>query len=822
MRKKIIFITSAAFITALLIFIFPLPNNGNAQKSLTTTTEQPNRLQNSLSPYLRQHANNPVDWHPWDEETLKKAKQENKMLLLSVGYSTCYWCHVMERETFTQHDVAQVMNKYFINVKIDREVRPDLDTLFMTASHIMTNRGGWPNNIFLTPDLEPFFAVTYLPKARWINMVENFGRGWDSQPEKIKSHAKQTQEKLHAYFLNQNTSTKNLQDSSIKNMASAIYKSHLLSYDRRHGGFGAGMKFPDETALLFLLEYAKQNNDNTAHQIVQNTLDHMIAGGIHDHIGGGFHRYSTTQDWRTPHFEKMLYTQALMATLLTNSTRHQEKDNHVRALDALLHYVVDTMRDKENGFYSAQDAQTNGVEGAYYTWSEQQLKNILSPADYTLLTSHYALQPLPDIGENGQHAQNITTNTTKTPDNIGGTLYQKTPRLSDKDVQDLAPILQKLKQARDKKEMPQIDKKILLSWNGMMIYALAQAGITLDKVEYINHAQAAADFILEKMQRGDGRFYRIYMDGTAHQDAFLEDYAWFARALSALYQVTNETRYKTHIDNILTVLDRSFYDNEHGGYFMTPTTKTPLIRIKMAVNSGALPTGNAIMAHLFSDLHGQDNDKKWIEKNMAITTLFSDKINQEPLSYPYLLQAAIRIQSSNDMDTNIQTDDLKTNNTKKENPKPSGEIQPPEQPQPLQSKDKVSARAAITQKTADQTSVAVTLTPQAGWHINTNPASLDFLIPTSVDIQTNTPTDITVTYPKGEKMTTPLGTLDVYKGETTIKATLTPQNKTDNNKDKDKTPTIDLDALRALVEIQACYAETCYPPSQISIPVKKP
>ncbi|PCI97522.1 MAG: hypothetical protein COB14_08955 [Alphaproteobacteria bacterium] len=737
-----------------------------------TASKSTNHLINAFSPYLQQHAHNPVNWYPWGAEALEKARRDNKPILISIGYSTCYWCHVLEREVFTQPDAAKIMNDNFINIKIDREVRPDIDEIYMTATQLITGRGGWPNNVILTHDLKPFAAVTYLPKKRWIDMMQEISDAWKNNLPQIKDQANQVTDALRRTLSGKQPLLASL---PAENLAQKIYSAKTRAYDNRNGGFGTGMKFPQETGMLFLLDHARNTKTPQALEMVKNTVDHMLRGGIHDHIGGGFHRYATDAQWRIPHFEKMLYNQALMTLVLAQLYEETNAPYYKHALTRLLDYIARDMTDEDGAFYSAQDAETNAVEGAYYVWNETELQEVLAEDDYATLMSTHKTQDPPHFSGH------------KHPD--GDVLYRSKDFPDDAAPETLNPIFAKLLSVRQKRESPLRDDKILSAWNGMMIYALAESARILNNPTYLERAEKAAQFILNNMKQEDGRLYRIYMDGQPHQNAFLEDYAWLARGLMALCRETENDTYKAEAIRLIETTDLFLLDKNSRAYFMSDDSDTLLIRLKTGHDAGSIPPGNAVMAHAFVDLYIATGNQIWKDKLTDIVSAFGQDIIGNPTIYSHMIHAMMRMESPK----TATITPPKTNDT----------------PLILESKSKVNVRAQIihSQSTATHKSVKVTIKIDEGWHLNANPASLDFLIPTVVDIQSAEPSTVQVDYPKAHTIKTPLTTIKIYKNTIDINATI------------DSKQTIETSEMRTLIQVQACQKDTCYPPSQITVNV---
>jgi uncharacterized protein YyaL (SSP411 family) len=747
-----------------------------------------NRLAGSFSPYLRQHAHNPVDWYPWGEEALEKARRENKPIFLSIGYSTCYWCHVMERMVFSDEETGRAMNEHFVNIKVDRESRPDIDVVYMLATQMITGRGGWPNNLLLTPDMQPFFASGTLMKDQMMSLINNATLHWNTQRNQIDLRAGQMGVTLQNYFSSRPPLQINL---SPQRLADEYFLSLRMTHDSRYGGFGTGTKFAQESRLLFLLDFAGMNGNSKAMDMVQNTVDHMLLGGVHDHVGGGFHRYATDRRWNVPHFEKMLYNQGQMATVLSQLYEKTGKARYKRALERLLTYVGRVMISENGVFYSALDAETDEVEGIYYVWNREELKRVLGLDDYNFYMSIYdtsALQHFPGH---------------KYPD--GEVLHRKagiqkimkeTGLSQEALFNKLDGVHEKLRRARTKRKRPVRDEKSVVAWNGMMIEGFANAGRVLDNPAYIGTAEKAVRFILDNMRSENGNLSRIYMEGARYQNAFLDDYAWLAKGLMALYRATGNKIYMDETVALLRTADRYFQDKRAGGYYFTDGSERLPVRVKQGDSTGTLPTANTVIAHVFADLFVVTGGQQWKDKADSIVGAFTQGLTERPDSYGHLIYAMLRVNS-----TPVQ----------KWLAPVTGKEGAVKKPRVLEeSKNKLSVHTEILheQSTPIRKIIRVTLDIDDGWHLNTNPASLDFLIPTVVDIQTERPSALDTKYPEAEKLKTPLGRIDVYTGKVEIIAAV-----------KADKP-IDVSKMRLLLQVQACKGDLCYPPSQIALPLR--
>ncbi len=479
-----------------------------------------NRLAQESSPYLQQHADNPVDWYPWGPEALEKAQAEGKMIFLSIGYASCHWCHVMEAESFENEEIAAYLNEHFISIKVDRERRPDLDEQFMLVTSALTGSSGWPNSVFLTPDAEPFFAGTYFPPDAFQQTLETIVDVWKTDNAALRSEAFTISQRLRDY-LDQTSVLGDVTDADINAAATAM----LGNLDDFNGGFGTAPKFPRENVLLFLLDQAERSGDPALMQAVTLTLDGMVRGGIHDHVGGGFHRYATDPEWNIPHFEKMLYNQALIGRLLLHAYSATGNPDYARAATRTMDYILRDMRSPEGAFYAAQDADSinadgNDQEGAFYLWTQEQIEQALDREAAVIIDVF-------NVAKDGNFEGANVLHTTDTPlkaiSDVNGMIAQRA----------FDGLLGMLNNARNKRNKPLTDKKIVLPWNAEMIITLAEASRVLNRTDYGDAAVLAAEFMLQNMWPDDG-LKRIWYQGAANTDAHLVDYAALGRALLAL------------------------------------------------------------------------------------------------------------------------------------------------------------------------------------------------------------------------------------------------------------------------------------------------
>ncbi len=605
-------------------------NDGNSKKHY-------NHLRGEKSPYLIQHVENPVDWYPWGEEAFEKAKRENKPIFLSIGYSTCHWCHVMARESFEDPDIAMLINHVFVPIKVDREEHPDIDSTYMTACQIMTGRGGWPLTIFLTTDLKPFFAGTYFPKddtelsVGLRTIVLNLKGIWDKNNKELLKSAEDITSTLNS--LSSTKSGELLPESTL----TRAYNVLTNSFDE-HGGFGTSQKFPSPNLLLFLLHYWERTQEKNALEMVEKTLQAMGRGGIWDHIGFGFHRYSVDPAWLIPHFEKMLYDQALLAIVYTETYQATGKTEYHHKAEEILEYVLRDMTAEEGGFYSAEDAESEGIEGKFYLWTAQEIKKNLELDEYKLFTRIYQIQErgnyLDELtglynGKNILHLKKSLSDTAKEADLDPEELESK-----------LNIIREKLFQAREDRVHPRKDDKILTDWNGLMIAALARAGRIFNEKKYNEAAIKAAEFIKNNLYH-DGKLQHRYRDGEVKVDGYLEDHAFLVWGLLELYETTLESAWLKWAYELNQVLLDKYLDEENGGFYLTSKdTREVLMRKKDATDS-ALPSGNGITFLNLQQLSSLLEDQKLNEIAIGQEKAFAPMVNQTPTGHAVFLMGII-------------------------------------------------------------------------------------------------------------------------------------------------------------------------------------
>ncbi len=591
---------------------------------MANKTKRPNRLVHEKNPYLLQHACNPVDWYPWGEEAFEKAKKEDKPIFLSIGYSTCHWCHVMEKESFEDDEVAKLMNDAFVSIKVDREERPDIDLIYMKACQRMTGSGGWPLNMIITPHKKPFYAATYIPKESkfgrigMLEMIPRIKNLWKTQRDEVEKLAEQSTSALKDV----STSGEGLGEDVLH----TAYEQLLEMFDEQHGGFGDAPKFPSPHNLMFLLRYWKRTGDKMALFIVEKTLSAMRSGGIYDHVGFGFHRYSADARWLVPHFEKMLYDQAMLAFAYTEAYQATGKEEYKRTCGEILTYALRDMTSPEGGFYSGEDADSEGEEGKFYLWTDDEISSILSEEDSELVKRVFNISKGGNFPEGKSKGRNI--------------FYLTKPLSEHASFQNrIESARRKIFEAREKRIHPGKDDKILADWNGLMIAAFAKAAQVFDEPAYAETAQNALDFILLKMIDKEGRLYHRYRDGEAVVHAFLDDYAFLIWGLIELYETTFEIRYLQTALELNNYLLKHFWDDEKWGFYFTADDADNVLIRKKEIYDGAIPSGNSVAMLNMLRLGKMTGAPEFENKAAQIEKSFFRNISQTPIAYTMVLAA---------------------------------------------------------------------------------------------------------------------------------------------------------------------------------------
>ena len=546
-----------------------------------------NRLSTERSPYLLQHAENPVDWRPWGPEVFEEAKRTDKPVLLSIGYSTCHWCHVMAHESFEDETVAQAVNAAFLPVKVDREERPDVDAVYMAACLAMNGSGGWPLTVLLTPDQKPFWAGTYLPKDQLLHLLRKAARLWRED----RAGVLVTGDTLTAHLQQEGQARPGTPSRELVRQAVSQFAQ---SYDERWGGFGAAPKFPTPHNLIFLLRYAQLAKEEHAREMALHTLNNMYRGGLFDHVGGGFSRYSTDQHWLVPHFEKMLYDNALLALAYTEAFQHARCPIYGEITRRTLDYVLRELSGPQGGFCCGQDADSDGVEGKYYALIPDELAQALGGVDGLRFCQWYGITP-----EGNFEGKSI-------PNLLGQSQF-------DQDPEDMAALREQMYAYRLSRTALHRDDKVLTAWNGLAMAALARAGLVLDEPWYLDAARQTAEFLAEKLTTSDGRLLACWRDGDAAHPGKLDDYAFLAYGLLELYSATFDASYLTRAVGLADCLLKLFFDGERGGFYPYASNGEQLLTRTKEAYDGAMPSGNSIAALVLFRLSRLTGEMRWRE-----------------------------------------------------------------------------------------------------------------------------------------------------------------------------------------------------------------
>ncbi len=729
--------------------------------SLVAATEvpqgEPNRLIHESSPYLRLHANNPVDWFPWGEEAFEKARKEGKPIFLSIGYTTCYWCHVMEREVFSNPEIADLMNRWFVSVKVDREERPELDEIYMTTTQMLTGHGGWPNSVFLTPELEPFFAGTYFPpedqqgRPGFATILEGLHRAWLEQRPQVESRARKIATRVRSAMSGAEVPGTMISEPAI----AEVVRSVQDRFDPQFGGFGEGPKFPTPSSL-FLLWDAAERGDTGARSMVVDTLSAMGRGAIFDHLDGGFHRYTLDREWRVPHFEKMLYDNALLGELLAVVASETGDPFLARLARTSLDFLLDTMQLPNGAFKSAIDAETDGVEGAFYVWTLEEIEAALAESEMNLFAPIFGLDRDPNF-EGDRHTLFLTDSYSAHAQRLGLSETELLARLD--------PLLARLASIRKQRPFPIVDDKVLCDWNGMTIGAFARAGHLFGIDEYKEAAIRAASFLLT-MKDDLGVQLHVWRDGQGKIPAFLDDYAFLIRGLLILHEVTETQRWLDEAVRLTTEMEERLAA-PGGGYFQSGPDPALLVRPVSAFD-GAIPSGSGIAILNLIRLGGLTGKPIYGARAERALKAFSADLQRAPSAAATIALAAQTWPVSGPAAGNPDAIDELAQSVVLATLVPGGSVQ------------QKGWREFI-----------VKLEIREGWHVNANPASLDFLIPTQITGPVRK-----IRYPPGEPLRFAFADeqLRVYSSEAVIRGEL-----------DEKTASLDL-------TYQACDERRCLPP----------
>jgi len=618
------------------------------------TVQRPaNRLAKETSPYLLLHAHNPVDWYPWGEEALAKARAEKKLIFLSIGYSSCYWCHVMERESFMDEEVAGELSKNYVCIKVDREERPDIDHIYMSALSLMGRQGGWPLTMILTPEARPIVGATYFPPrdkevevaggskqkvTGLLPFVRLVHSSWQKNPQELRDYADQVAAALRRSLRQQGLAAAPIAADLPTKAVAALAEQ----FDREYGGFSYSEanprrpKFPEPANLLFLLNPAKNDDASAARKMLTVTLDHMARGGIRDHLGGGFHRYSTDRYWRIPHFEKMLYDNGQLATVYAEAFRLTGNGEYRRTAEELLAFVERELTAPEGAFYAALDAETDGDEGQYYVWTRAEITAALDNADARLVAAVYGTTGEPNFEER------YVLELSRPLDEVARQQGQTVEELQ----RQLEAVHRRLLAVREKRERPRTDTKILTAWNGLMIAGFADAGRLLEREDFTKVAARAADFVLANLRTKEGRLRRSYAQGAAHFNAYLDDYSFLVAGLIALHKATGDARWLQTADELTRTQIEQFWDADAGGFYFTSADHEELLARAKDPVDGALPSGNAVAASNLVYLARELNHPEYLQHAERTLSYFSALLNENPGALPRMVQSWIELQGA--------------------------------------------------------------------------------------------------------------------------------------------------------------------------------
>ena len=599
-----------------------------------------NRLGDSKSPYLLQHADNPVDWYPWGDEAFARAKAEDKPIFLSIGYATCHWCHVMEHESFEDPEVAALMNEVFINIKVDREERPDIDQVYMSVCQMLTGGGGWPLTIIMTPDKKPFYAATYIPRESrfgrigMTELVPRLHQVWRSDRDKITATTEQIIAGLQK--IDARPAGGNLDPGAVDN----AYTQLAGRYDATQGGFGAAPKFPSPHNLIFLTRYWRRTGNSRALEMVENTLEKMRLGGVYDQIGFGFHRYSTDAEWLVPHFEKMLYDQAMLTMAYTEAWLATKNPIFERTVREIVTYVLRDMTSPEGGFYSAEDADSEGEEGLFYLWTLAETEEILGKGDAAFAASVWNLTTDGNYTDEvkgtrtGRNIPHLTTSHSAAAE----ALETKQEKFDDR----LEGVRNRLFDIRGARIHPLKDDKVLADWNGLMSAAIAQAGRVFEEPKWVEAAKKSTSFVLRRMRSKDGRLLHRYREGDASIPAFLDDYVFMTTAMLELYDATFDPAYLKEALQLQQKTLDLFWDKQNGGLYFTAADNEELLVRQKEIYDGAIPSGNSMATDNLIRLAGLTGDTQHLQLADQIFAAFSSDAARLPSAHSQLITALQR------------------------------------------------------------------------------------------------------------------------------------------------------------------------------------
>lgn len=718
-----------------------------------TKNAKANRLLKAASPYLRQHAYNPVDWYVWGPEAFEKAKREGKPIFLSVGYATCYWCHVMARESFESVEVAQLLNAHTIPVKVDRERRPDVDATYMLATELITQQGGWPNSVMLTPDLKPFYGFGYVKPDRFKEIIQQVAAGWKDQRDVILKDAGRIADLI--------ARATNRQADNVAITKTLLRRAtlHALSgFDVFNGGLGTAPKFPQENVIQFLLHRAEQDNDKVALEAALLTLDHIVWGGIRDHLAGGFHRYATDNAWAVPHFEKMLYNQALMVRALLKAYQLTGRRRYSEAARSTLDFVIEQMTTEEGGFASAFDAETDGREGIYYLWSAVGFRAVLG-------TDAAFGEAIFGVTDAGNH-EGLNTLKLVAPRADLAAAQKMTRAEFDRRFET---IVKKLAAARAKRKPIKRDDKVLAGWNALMVRALAEASVVLDDPKYLAAGVRAQAILNGKLGGSTGELKRSYYEGVATVDAHQSDYAFVGLSALALFDATGEQRWLDSAELLAKKMFERFADKKGGGLFLT-RNKTGFTRTK-DTDDRTVPSGNAAALELFARLRQRTKNVVWRQRVLAQQAAVSGVAASDPVGHAATLVNA-------DIATRGETG--------------------------AHQAAAYGAMRLVADRLSDGATGRIRIKLKPGWHINSTRPLQDFLIPTKVRLESAGTAQIEFPNPVERKLGFHSEPLSLYEGNVDIRVKL-PKGLATN------------EAHKITLNLQACSDSICLEPQVVRL-----
>jgi len=677
-----------------------------------------NHLILESSPYLLQHAHNPVNWYGFSDEAFDKAKLENKPIFISIGYATCHWCHVMEEESFDDIEVAKFLNKYFIAIKVDREIRPDVDATYMNVSQLINGSGGWPLNAVILPDGKAFFAGTYFPKPQLLDILSQIQTLWKNEKDSVINQANEIDNIL-------NKAEAKTQSNIDKSIIPKAIQALLSNFDEMEGGFGEAPKFPHESMLLLLIDEQKRNPNDEQLNAITATLDIMASGGFYDTLGGGFHRYSTDNTWLIPHFEKMLYNQAQLSLVYTRAYQLTHKPLYRRIAQQTLNYVLKEMQDINGGFFSATDADSEGEEGTYFVWSIDEIKRVLNKDEFKRFNQWFDLSSHTDF--EGNHVIR----------------FRDINDVNVVDYKQIDTLLIKLYNVRIKREPPLTDNKVLLSWNALMIPSLLEAGEVFSEEKYTDAGLALANY-LESFNKNN-QLYRVSINSKLETNALFEDYAYLANAYLSVFDQTHEKIWLNRTVQLVNTMNEKFWDKERFGYNMTNNNKYLNARYKESYD-GAIPSANGIAYQVLIKLNNRTVDPSFIQRAKQLLGAFSTDINQDPYSYSSFI-----LGFNNATFTEIAN------------------VQYAYQ-----------GRIRVQTQTLKNNEITINLDLNPLWHVNSNQPLQDSLIATKVnnmDVEHWTITK--ASYPKGKlaKLGFSKDKISIYKDQVSIKLSLSQRSK---------------------------------------------